>query len=92
LDFNEPRGDWWQWHQWDYRVHANHLHLQTDNHASTSSPNYFTGWMLFLTPNQQRQSTEGNSDSISSQIKFKENGMIQCKNAQRTLKTHCFPA
>jgi len=34
--------------------------LQTDNHTSTSSLNFFTGRMLFLTPNQQCQSTEGN--------------------------------
>jgi len=34
--------------------------LQTDNHTNTSSLNVFTGRMLFLTPNQQRQSTEGN--------------------------------
>jgi len=27
--------------------------LQTDNHASTSSFNFFSGQMLFLTPNQQ---------------------------------------
>jgi len=27
--------------------------LQTDNHASTSSLNFFTGRMLFLSPNQQ---------------------------------------
>jgi len=33
--------------------------LQTDNHASTPSVNFFTGRMLFLTPNQQCQSTEG---------------------------------
>jgi len=33
--------------------------LQTDNHASTPSLNFFMGWMLFLTPNQQCQSTEG---------------------------------
>ena len=32
--------------------------LHTDNHASTSSL-IFTCRMLFLTPNQQRQSTEG---------------------------------
>jgi len=41
--------------------YASHLHctsLQTDNHASTSSL-FFTGQMLFLLPNQQRQSTEG---------------------------------
>jgi len=34
--------------------------LQADNHASTSSLNFFTGRMLFLMPSQQCQSTEGN--------------------------------
>ena len=33
--------------------------LQTDNHASTQPLKFFTGWMPFLLPNQQRQSTEG---------------------------------
>jgi len=33
--------------------------LQTDNHTSTPPLSFFTGWMLFLPPNQQRQSTEG---------------------------------
>jgi len=33
--------------------------LQPDNHSSTASLNFFTGQMLFLTSNQQRQSTEG---------------------------------
>jgi len=36
---------------------------QTDNHASTPPApchsSFFTGWMPFLPPNQQRQSTEG---------------------------------
>jgi len=31
---------------------------QPDNHASTSSVNFFAGWMLFLMPNEQCQSTE----------------------------------
>jgi len=34
--------------------------LQTDNHASTSTLSFFTSRMLFPTPNQQHQSTEGN--------------------------------
>jgi len=38
--------------------------LQTDNHASTSPLSFFTGRMPFLTPNQQRQSTEGNAAGI----------------------------
>jgi len=33
--------------------------LYTGNHASTSSLNFFTSRMLFLTPNQQHQSAEG---------------------------------
>jgi len=42
------------------RPYANHLHLlQTDNHISISSFNFFRGQMLFLTPNQQCQRTEG---------------------------------
>ena len=33
--------------------------LQTDNRTNTSSLNFFTGRMLYLTPNQRCQSTEG---------------------------------
>jgi len=33
--------------------------LQTDNHASTPPLSFFTGWMPFLPPYQQRQRTEG---------------------------------
>ena len=49
---------WWQWHQLDHTQIICTL-LQTDNHASTSSLGFFTGRMLFLTPSQQCQSTEG---------------------------------
>jgi len=56
LDFTEARDSEWQWHQ------LGHMQvctlLQTDNHASTL-PQFFTGHMPFLLPNQQRQSTEG---------------------------------
>ena len=45
----------WQWHQLDHMQIICTL-LQTDNHASTST--LFTGWMLYLMPNQQCQSTE----------------------------------
>jgi len=48
----------WQWHQWDH-MQIIRSSLQTDDHASTSSL-IFTGRMLFLTPNQHSQSTEGN--------------------------------
>jgi len=41
-------------------LYADHLHLAPDRwpcqHLITQ---FFTGWMLFLLPNQQRQSTEG---------------------------------
>jgi len=36
------------------------LHLSPDNHTNIP-PLFFTGQMPFLLPNQQRQSTEGNS-------------------------------
>jgi len=47
----------WQWHQLDH-VQTICTSLQTDNHTNTSSL-IVTGRMLFLTPNQQWQSTEG---------------------------------
>jgi len=51
LDLNEAGDDgvWgWQWHQLDYIQKTPTPHLSI-----------FTGLMLFLTPNQQCQSTEG---------------------------------
>jgi len=39
----------WQWHQLDH-TQIICTSLQTDNHASTSSLNFFTGQMPFLTP------------------------------------------
>ena len=57
LDFTEARDSEWQWHQ------LGHMQictlLQTNNHASNPPLSFFTGWMPFLPPNQQRQSTEG---------------------------------
>ena len=47
----------WQWHQLDH-MQIIWTSLQTNNHSSTSSLNFFTGRMLFLAPNQQCQSTE----------------------------------
>jgi len=41
--------------------------LQTNNHASTSPLSFFTGWMPFLPPNQQRQSIEGTLKSQMSE-------------------------
>ena len=45
-----------QWHELDY-MQTICTTLQTDNHTNPSSLN-FTGRILFLTPNQQCQSTE----------------------------------
>jgi len=47
-----------QWHQLDH-MKIICTSLQTANNANTSSLNFFTGLMLFLMPNQQRESTEG---------------------------------
>jgi len=57
LDFTEARDSEWQWHQLG-RMHVC-ISLQTDNHSSTPQLSFFTGRMPFLSPNQQRQSTEG---------------------------------
>jgi len=57
LDFTETRDSEWQWHQLGHMQVC--TSLQTDNHASTSPLSFFTGRMPFLSPNQQRQSTEG---------------------------------
>jgi len=47
--------------------------LQTDNHASTSPLSFFTGRMLFLPPNQQRQSTEGRGKTSLDLIDARDN-------------------
>ena len=57
LDFTEARDNEWQWRQLGHMQVCTSLH--TDNHASTTPLSFFTGWMLFLPPNQQLQSTEG---------------------------------
>ena len=57
LDFTEAKDIEWQWHQLGHmQVYTS---LQTENPASTSP--LCTGRMAFLPPNQQRQSTEGNT-------------------------------
>jgi len=57
----------WQRHQLDH-MQITCTSLQTDNHASASLLNFFTGQMLFLMPNQQCQSTEGSQPVKSSNI------------------------
>ena len=59
LDFTEARDSEWQWHQLGCMQVC--TSLQTDKHASTPPLSIFTGRMPFLPPNQQRQSTEGQS-------------------------------
>jgi len=50
----------WQWHQLD---HMQKIFAPCSRQITTPAPHHsiFTGAMRFLTPNQQRQSTEGNS-------------------------------
>jgi len=53
----------WQWHQLDH-TQIICTSIQTDDYASTSSLNFFTGWNLFLTPNQECQSNEGKTITL----------------------------
>jgi len=66
LDFTEERDSEWQWHQLGRMQVCISLH--TDNHASTPPFKFFTSWMPFLPPNQQRQSTEGSCLAIKTQL------------------------
>jgi len=57
LDFTEARDTEWQWHQLGHMIHMNlDPDRQPHQHPITM---FLTGRMLFLPPNQQRQSTEG---------------------------------
>jgi len=56
VDFAEARDSEQQWHQLGHMQVC--TSLQTDNHASIQPLSFFTGWMSFLPPVQQRQSTE----------------------------------
>ena len=69
LDIKEARDDGvlgMQRHQLDH-MQTICTSLKTDNHINTSSLSY-TGRMLFLTPNQQCQSTEGAQVGTSKQV------------------------
>ena len=59
LDFTEERDSEWQWHQLGHMQIC--TSLQTNNHTSTPTTQFFTGRMPFLPPNQQCQGTEGTS-------------------------------
>ena len=53
----------WQWRHLDH-IQIICTLLQADNYASTSSLNFFTSRMLFLTPNQQCQALKAVSPSF----------------------------
>jgi len=63
LDFTEARDSEWQWNPLGHMQVC--TSLQTDNHASTPPLGFFTGRMPFLPPNQQCQSTEGKTITIT---------------------------
>jgi len=54
LDLSEARDGEWQWHQ------LSHIQVCTSLQTDTPAPHHsvFTGRLPFLSPNQQRQSTE----------------------------------
>jgi len=58
LDFTEARDSEWQRHQLSHMQVR--ILLQTDSHARPHHSVFFTDRMPFLSPNQQRQSTERN--------------------------------
>ena len=82
LDFTEARDSEWQWHQLGHMQVC--TSLQTDNHTSTPPPHHsvFTGRMPFLSPNQQRQSTEGKKTFMGHYIaqKYHINSWCQQNN------------
>jgi len=53
LDSTKARDSEWQWHQ------LGHMQVCTSNTSAPHYSSFFTGWMPFLPPDQQHQSTEG---------------------------------
>ena len=53
LDFTEARDSVWLWHQLGHMQVC--TSLQTDNHASTPTTQFFTGRMPFLPPSLKAQ-------------------------------------
>jgi len=79
LDFTEARDSEWHWHQLGHMQICTSLQTNTSEMTyivssgalnSTPPPHqqpntqFFTGWMPFLLPNQQRQGTESSQQSL----------------------------
>jgi len=64
LDFTEARDSEWQWHQLDHMQVCTSLHYSRQITMPATHHSVFTGWVPFLLPNQQCQSTEGNCTSV----------------------------
>jgi len=80
LDFTEPKDSGWQW----YRLgHMQVCTLPNPHHQLTNQ--FFTGRMPFLSPNQQRQSTEGkDSDNTPPQPFYGPfSGTIRVRRCQK---------
>jgi len=76
LDFTEARDSEWQWHQLGMCKSA--PRSRHNNHASTPLLRFFTGRMPFLSPNQQRQSTEGTNRKLLLKSNFKVQQFYTC--------------
>jgi len=54
------------------------------------TPSYFTGWMPFLSPNQQCQSTEGKGDlNAMNQYKLTVKPLVQASKEMTTVQYAC---
>jgi len=52
----------WQWHQKLFACHYRQITMPVPHQS------VFTGWMTFLSPNQQHKSTEGTNDQVKIHI------------------------
>ena len=77
LDFTEARDSEWQWNPTGHMQVC--TSLQTDNYASTPPLSFLQAGYLFLPPNQQCQSTEGNSHVTTNQQNFPKGVIYRAK-------------
>jgi len=75
LNFTEARDSEWQWHQLGYMQVC--TSLQADNHISSPPLSFLAGWMPFLPPKQQCQSTERTNHWVCKSVGFQV-----CKNCR----------